>query len=37
MFYVPYDRQSKFRQNMSKTGIKEISWDIDQYGAKRVI
>ena len=36
MFYVPLRNQKKFRNKIVKTGMREISWDIDNYGVKKI-
>ncbi len=36
MFYVPKKHQKKFRSKISETGMREISWDIDNVGVTKV-
>lgn len=36
MFYVPLKIQKKFRKKISQTGMREISWDIDDVGVTKV-
>ena len=36
MFYVPSKIQKKFRKKISQTGMREISWDIDNVGVTKV-
>ena len=37
MFYVPINNQKKFRNKIIETGMREISWDIDNDGVSKVI
>ena len=37
MFYVPINKKKKFRNKIIETGMREISWDIDNDGVSKVI